>query len=27
VEGDSVRVRGTDNAWLATDHRGWEHFA
>jgi thiamine-monophosphate kinase len=27
VDGDSVRVRGTDNAWLATDHRGWEHFA
>jgi thiamine-monophosphate kinase len=27
VEGDSVRVRGADNAWLATDHRGWEHFA
>jgi thiamine-monophosphate kinase len=27
VEGDSVRVRGTDNAWLAIDHRGWEHFA
>jgi len=27
VEGDSVRVRGTDNAWLTTNDRGWEHFA
>jgi len=27
VEGQGVRVRGTDNAWLAVDDRGWEHFA
>jgi thiamine-monophosphate kinase len=27
VEGDSVRVRGTDNAWLSIEHQGWEHFA
>jgi len=27
VEGDGVRVRGTDGAWLDTDQQGWEHFA
>ena len=27
VEGNGVRVRGTDGAWLATDRAGWEHFA
>jgi thiamine-monophosphate kinase len=27
VEGNGVRVRGTDGAWLAADRRGWEHFA
>ena len=26
VEGDGVRVRGTDGEWLATDRPGWEHF-
>ncbi|GAA0887881.1 thiamine-phosphate kinase [Rhodanobacter soli] len=27
VEGDGVRVRAADGAWLATDRPGWEHFA
>jgi thiamine-monophosphate kinase len=27
VEGNGVRVRGTDGAWLTTDRQGWEHFA
>lgn len=27
VEGDGVRVRGTDGTWLTTDRPGWEHFA
>ncbi|HEV2682400.1 MAG TPA: thiamine-phosphate kinase [Rhodanobacter sp.] len=27
VEGDGVRVRGTDGEWLETDRLGWEHFA
>ncbi|WP_426700718.1 thiamine-phosphate kinase [Rhodanobacter sp. Col0626] len=27
VEGDGVRVRGADGAWLAAGRPGWEHFA
>ncbi|WP_426688879.1 thiamine-phosphate kinase [Rhodanobacter ginsengiterrae] len=27
VEGEGVRVRGLDGAWMAIDHAGWEHFA
>jgi thiamine-monophosphate kinase len=27
VEGEGVRVRAVDGAWLATDRPGWEHFA
>jgi thiamine-monophosphate kinase len=27
VEGEGVRVRAADGAWLATDRPGWEHFA
>ena len=27
VEGAGVRMRGVDGEWLATDRRGWEHFA
>jgi thiamine-monophosphate kinase len=27
VEGEGVRVRAADGAWLATDRAGWEHFA
>ncbi|MDE2155285.1 MAG: thiamine-phosphate kinase [Xanthomonadaceae bacterium] len=27
VEGEGVRVRGPDGAWLPIDRRGWEHFA
>lgn len=27
VDGDGVRVRGADGAWLTTDRSGWEHFA
>lgn len=27
VEGEDVRVRGGDGAWLAPSRRGWDHFA
>ena len=27
VEGEGVRVRGSDGAWLTADRSGWEHFA
>lgn len=27
VEGDGVRVRGEDGAWLEPERQGWDHFA
>lgn len=27
VDGNAVRVRGTDGEWLSDESRGWEHFA